>query len=222
MIWSSRVNRAVNRIVRFAPSISTMNKITMEKVPLLPMIKNSPYSPSFSESRDSTTKLLTAYNHAPKSKRQSSFSFKNSKLGKAWAQTKQTIKQYGVLWFIVYWATFLPLFIVFTIPFRLGVEIVPYVEWLEEKGYMNWTKVFKIDTKSVISRIHQNDDFELMNNRLTGQVKYQGQTANMIITTVLLWEVCKPLRYMFYLFLCRRTVLYCRRQHIFPKFFKKY
>jgi hypothetical protein len=56
---------------------------------------------------------------------------------------------------------------VFTIPFRLGIEIVPWVEWLEKKGCMNWTKVFNVDTQKVIQKIHNNDDFELMNNRIT-------------------------------------------------------
>ena len=56
---------------------------------------------------------------------------------------------------------------VFTIPFRLGMEIVPWVEWLEKNGCMNWTKVFNVDTPKVIERIHNNDDFELMNNRIT-------------------------------------------------------
>ena len=56
---------------------------------------------------------------------------------------------------------------VFTIPFRLGMEIVPTVEWLDERGWMDWTKVFKVDTQKVIERIHNNDDFELMNNRVT-------------------------------------------------------
>ncbi|CBY18184.1 unnamed protein product [Oikopleura dioica] len=150
------------------------------------------------------------------------FSFKESRLGRAWTRTKETIKQYGVLWFIIYWATFVPLFMVFTIPFRMGMEIVPWVEWLEKNGCMNWTKVFNVDTQKVIQRIHNNEDFELMNNRITGEVKYEGKTANMFITTFLIWEVAKPLRYLFYLFLCRRTVLFCRSRNILPKFFKKF
>lgn len=66
---------------------------------------------------------------------------------------------------------------VFTIPFRLGMEIVPWVEWLEKKGCMNWTKVFNVDTQKVIQRIHNNDDFELMNNRITVEFTILGKIS---------------------------------------------
>merc|ERR1712150_336063 len=150
-----------------------------ESSPLLPskLIRNFSAKPE----QTASDEKLSSYNYnrlCDKPSRRA-FSFKDSRLGRAWTRTKETIKQYGVLWFIIYWATFVPLFMVFTIPFRLGMEIVPWVEWLEKNGCMNWTKVFNVDTPKVIERIHNNDDFELMNNRITGQVKYEGKTANM-------------------------------------------
>ncbi|CAG5112174.1 Oidioi.mRNA.OKI2018_I69.chr2.g6417.t1.cds [Oikopleura dioica] len=194
-----------------------------ERVPILPtnLIRNFSSTPNKTASEEKLHSSSFKYQRLSDPSRRS-FSFKESRLGRAWTKTKEAIKQYGVLWFIIYWATFVPLFMVFTIPFRLGMEIVPTVEWLDERGWMDWTKVFKVDTQKVIERIHNNDDFELMNNRVTGQIKYEGRTANMFITTFLIWELAKPLRYLFYLFLCRRTVLFCRKRGILPKFFKKF
>ena len=68
---------------------------------------------------------------------------------------------------------------VFTIPFRMGMEIVPWVEWLEKNGCMNWTKVFNVDTQKVIQRIHNNEDFELMNNRITVKLEFSDKITHI-------------------------------------------
>ena len=54
------------------------------------------------------------------------------------------------------------------------------------------------------------------------KIEFSGETAAMIMSTVIIWELCKPLRYSFYLYMCRSTVAFCRRRNIMPKFFAKY
>lgn len=131
---------------------------------------------------------------------------------------KNEIKQYTVLWFIIYWVSFVPLFMLFMIPYYSGIDCVGWLSWLQKKGWMEWTKQVGVDTEKLIQRVENDDDFRIDTLGWT----IRGSTANLLLTTILIWEVCKPARYLFYLFLCRQTVKFCRARQIFPKFFRKY
>ena len=54
------------------------------------------------------------------------------------------------------------------------------------------------------------------------KIEFNGETASMIFSTFIVWELCKPLRYGFYLYMCRATVAFCRKRNIMPKFFSKF
>lgn len=150
----------------------------------------------------------------------------NTSSWRGWlSRVKSEVKQMSVLWFIIYFGTFIPLFCCFMLPYYLGVDCVGWVNYFENKGYMEWTKSIGFDTAHTVQRVYNNDEFTLMkpavwNGETT--LKFDGSTANLLITTVLIWEVCKPFRYIFYLFLCRRTIKLCKRRNLFPTFFRKY
>jgi len=122
----------------------------------------------------------------------------------------------------------------FMIPYYSGIDCVGWLSWLQKKGWMEWTKQVGVDTEKLIQRVENDDDFRIdtlvsfhskhtvLHKRNSLGWTIRGSTANLLLTTILIWEVCKPARYLFYLFLCRQTVKFCRARQIFPKFFRKY
>jgi len=63
---------------------------------------------------------------------------------------KQEVKQYGVLWFIIYWSTFVPLFLVFSIPYRLGWDIIGVADYLQVHGWLEWLKWIGVDARNQV------------------------------------------------------------------------
>jgi len=133
---------------------------------------------------------------------------------------KQEVKQYGVLWFIIYWSTFVPLFLVFSIPYHLGWDIIGVADYLQVHGWLEWLKWIGVDGRSLIDRCRAGDNFVIFES--FWRTEFTGETASMILTTVILWELMKPFRYFGYLVVCRKVVQFCRSRNIFPKFFSKY
>merc|ERR1712113_174553 len=164
---------------------------------------------------------LKRYIHTPIHTPKRSF-FKDFK--KSIKQVKERVKQYGSLWFIFYFGTFVPLFMFFSIPYHLGYDIIGPANFLERHGWLDWLKWFNINPRSLIDRCENNDTFVIFDSIMDGKLRYEfgGQTATMLLTTFIVWELMKPFRYIFYAALCRYTVQFCQRRNILPKFFKKF
>merc|ERR1711892_1284591 len=149
---------------------------------------------------------------------------KPGKIKLALLRFKQTAKQYGVLWFAWYWGTFVPLFALFTLPYHCGFDLVGLADYLERHGAFGWLEWFGVNMRNLIDRCNNNDTFSIFDNLAGGvcKIEFSGETAAMIMSTVIIWELCKPVRYSFYLYMCRSTVAFCRQRNIMPKFFAKY
>ena len=48
---------------------------------------------------------------------------------------------------------------VFTVPYHLGIDCVGWVDWMEKKNWMEWTKSVNVDSGALIQRVYNNDDF---------------------------------------------------------------
>jgi hypothetical protein len=48
------------------------------------------------------------------------------------------------------------------IPYKLGVDCVSSIAWLESRGYMEWTKYLGVDTANLVERVYTSDEFIIM------------------------------------------------------------
>lgn len=61
------------------------------------------------------------------------------------------------------------------LPYYLGVDCVGWVNYFENKGYMEWTKSIGFDTAHTVQRVYNNDEFTLMNPAV-----WNGQTVRYL------------------------------------------